>query len=209
MSVFDGDTLKEIYIYVQKGNTTEDSIKNLQTAMKKNYNAVDNKGNVYEVQAPSLLLSYDKFSNGLFNITFTPYKNTSIFTSWDLYFENNTAEVVSFKTQGGKTFSVVALSKTQIRRTISSEVLPLDYYDVRIRRTNAKQDGTIQVGKYTHTTYSEVYWMTLNETIFDDIQYNHTALMGVKIRLDGQLGSTPNITADVKGIKCKHYNYDG
>lgn len=209
LSVFDGDTLKEIYIYVQKGNTTEDSIKNLQTAMKKNYNAVDNKGNVYEVQAPSLLLSYDKFSNGLFNITFTPYKNTSIFTSWDLYFENNTAEVVSFKTQGGKTFSVVALSKTQIRRTISSEVLPLDYYDVRIRRTNAKQDGTIKVGKYTHTTYSEVYWMTLNETIFDDIQYNHTALMGVKIRLDGQLGSTPNITADVKGIKCKHYNYDG
>lgn len=85
----------------------------------------------------------------------------------------------------------------------------MDYYDVRIRRTTAKAPTQQVIGKFTHTSYTEAIWTNLNEIILDDIQYNYTALMGVKVRLDGQLSSTPNITADVKGIKCGHYDYDG
>ena len=47
------------------------------------------------------------------------------------------------------------------------------------------------------------------EIISERVRYNHTAFYGVKIRLSDQLSGMPKITAKVKGIKVKHYDYSG
>lgn len=209
-TVYDGETLKQIYIYVpMEQYKTEDAIQNFIEAMKKSFVAVSPTGVEYPVPAPDLLCKYDKYSSGIYNLTFLPSGYTYNYSAWDIKVTNNTATPESFVSQNGNNITLTGFSTNPIRRTISSGRLKMDYYDVRIRRTTAKAPTQQVIGKFTHTSYTEAIWTNLNEIILDDIQYNYTALMGVKVRLDGQLSSTPNITADVKGIKCGHYDYDG
>lgn len=209
-TVYDGETLKQIYIYVpMEQYKTENAINNFINAMKKSFTAYSPLGAETVVMAPDLLCKYDKYSNGVYNLTFSIAGYTHNYAAWDIKTVNNTAQPQSFVSQNGGTITLSGFSTNPIRRTISSGQLPLDYYDVRIRRTTEKPPIQQVIGKFTHTTYNEAVWTNLNEIILDDIQYNYTALMGIKVRLDGQLSSTPNITADVKGIKCGHYDYDG
>lgn len=203
-TVYEEGKLKEVYIYVQRGDNTEQTIKNFIEALQKD---IDDGTTL--VDAPGFRGTYEKYSSGLFNIFLEPIDFRHDYYTWDLKAEGfQSGDPQSLSTQSSNIVSIYGYSKNPIRRTISSNQIPLDYYDIRIRRVKEEMPAEVVDNKWTYTGYDKAQWQNLNEIILDDICYNHSAIMGVKVRLDGQLSSMPNITADVKGIKVNHYNYD-
>lgn len=98
-------------------------------------------------------------------------------------------------------FKITAWIKTPLRRTLETPgILPLDFYEVRLRRTTegAPPEDT--------KNFDEVYWTDLVRIMTDDVQYAYTALVGLRIRLGNQITSFPRITQIVKGRKIAVWN---
>lgn len=206
--IYDEETnaLIGAYLYVPIVQyETEQNINTFFEYTKKQY-VVDDK----TLLGLEFICKYEKYNSGLFNIYFDISGHTYDYYVWDIQLVGETlGETKSFVAQNGENFTISGYSKNPIRKTITSNQIPLNYYDIRIRRTDEESPTESSYGKYNYVTFDKVTWVNTNAIILDDITYNYTALLGTKVRLDGQLNSTPNITADVKGIKCNHYNYSG
>lgn len=97
--------------------------------------------------------------------------------------------------------TVTAKTGQPLRRSFDSPVLAQGIYNIRIRRLNDESTNDLITDRVTLTDVAEI----INERV----RYNHTAFYGVRIRLSDQLNGMPRITAKVKGIKVKHYDYSG
>lgn len=97
--------------------------------------------------------------------------------------------------------TVTAKTGQPLRRSFDSPVLAQGIYNIRIRRLNDESTSDLITDRVTLTDVAEI----INERV----RYNHTAFYGVRIRLSDQLNGMPRITALVKGIKVKHYDYSG
>jgi len=91
--------------------------------------------------------------------------------------------------------------RAEILRTIKHNEqdveLPLAKYEVLVVRNTEDHTGNMDYA-------DDVYIKEITEILYSSIAYNHTALLGVKIRATDQLsGSLPTVTALVKGIKVK------
>lgn len=84
------------------------------------------------------------------------------------------------------------------RVSFSSGQLPRGRYEIRTRRTNAKSTSTY--------VQDDVQISDINEIIYADIAYKHTALVGVSVRLTDQISSLPKITYLNHGVIHKYWN---
>lgn len=95
----------------------------------------------------------------------------------------------------------IGKQRSTMRRYVEVNDLETAKYEVRIKRvTPISEDDKIVDG---------VVLSDVNEIRTEDISYRHTAHYGMSIRLTDQLSSLPQISALVKGIRCKHYDFDG
>lgn len=92
-------------------------------------------------------------------------------------------------------------TRSEVRRSYHTHTLPQGFYDIRWRRTSPistsdfVQDGLIL--------------SDIGEIIHDEVGLVHTAWLGFKIKLSGQLSQIPVVTALVKGIKVDIYDDEG
>jgi len=82
--------------------------------------------------------------------------------------------------------SVTHTQLSPYRWSILSPQLPQGKYEVRVRRKNAET--------VSNTKIDRVQWVDFVEIVEDRVAYRHTALLGLRIRLDDQLSSIPNVT---------------
>ena len=91
------------------------------------------------------------------------------------------------------TFTVSALNRSVVRRSFKKTGLTAGKYDIKVTRISAVSDSF-------HT--SGFQWTQIDELIPEDLSYPNTALLALDFLATDQLsGSTPNITAIVKGRK--------
>jgi predicted phage tail protein len=88
--------------------------------------------------------------------------------------------------------------RSTVRRSLTTELLPEGVYDVRVRRTTAESASTLIV--------DQAFLGTVNEIVVDDVRYIHSALVGVKIKLNDQLNGIPNVTYLNHGRVVKVWN---
>lgn len=89
--------------------------------------------------------------------------------------------------------------RAEILKTISTGDLrlPLSKYEILVVRNSEDHTGHMKIT-------DDVYVKEITEIIFGEIAYNHTALLGLKIRATDQLsGQVPTVTSLVKGIKVQ------
>jgi predicted phage tail protein len=89
--------------------------------------------------------------------------------------------------------------RAEILRTIKHSVndvkLPMAKYEILVVRNTKDHTGNMDYA-------DDVYIKEITEIVYSEIAYNHTALLGVKIRATDQLsGQLPTVTAVVKGVK--------
>ncbi len=89
-------------------------------------------------------------------------------------------------------------STSPIRWSIISPVLPEGIYEVRVRRTTVETVG--------NTLIDRVIWADYGEITNEIVAYKHTALLGIRIRLDDQLNSIPNVTYINSGRVIRNYS---
>lgn len=97
--------------------------------------------------------------------------------------------------------SVTAKTGQPLRRSFLSPVLPESVYEVRIKRNSEESSDDLKIDRVALTDIAEI--------VDERVRYNHTAFYGVRVRLSDQLSGLPQMTAKVKGIKVKHYDYSG
>jgi predicted phage tail protein len=77
-------------------------------------------------------------------------------------------------------------TRSTVRKSVITPALTEGYYEVRYKR-NSVDSAAITVS-------DDVYLSDMDEIITDPIAYNNTALLGVKIKLGGQLSNIPTVT---------------
>lgn len=71
-------------------------------------------------------------------------------------------------------------------------------YELRFKHTESNTDDSNILNKITVTD--------INSIQYDDINYKHTALLGLRIKLDEQLSGIPSVMYRVKGLKVRVYD---
>jgi predicted phage tail protein len=91
-------------------------------------------------------------------------------------------------------------SKTALRKSYySGELDTSKRYEIKIYNS---QTDDVNVTR----RHNVLFVTDINETLHDDIQYNHTALLGLRIRLSDQINGIPKVLTRLRGIKCPVYN---
>lgn len=82
-----------------------------------------------------------------------------------------------------------------IKHSVNDVKLPMAKYEILVVRNTVDHTGNMDYA-------DDVYIKEITEIVYSEIAYNHTALLGVKIRATDQLsGQLPTVTAVVKGVK--------
>lgn len=191
------DSTKTIYYYVKVENNIVDTLNNFKKIF-----AQDTDGMV----APDLSVNYEVYSGGLYRVIFEPKYFNYDFYVWQIETVGQQCGTpVSFTESDSKNVhTITGFSKSAVRRVIESGLLNRGIYEIRVRRTNKEGDPN-----FNPATMDQAVWVDTNEIIVDDITYNHTALLATKVKMSGQITSTPAVTAIVKGVKLKKYDYNG
>jgi hypothetical protein len=94
-------------------------------------------------------------------------------------------------------------SRSELLRTIESPILDFAAYEVYIVRVTPSHEGDLY---YADT----IFVKEISSIINKNIAYNHTAMLGLKIRATDQLsGQAPTVTSIVKGLKISVPNIVG
>ena len=103
-------------------------------------------------------------------------------------------DVAIYKTVLG----VSRASRTPVRVSYSTPLLAQGIYETRYMRTNAEStsDNVIEV----------CYMNEINEIVVDDVQYNNTALLAVRVKLSDQLNGIPKVSYLVSGVQIRVWN---
>lgn len=101
----------------------------------------------------------------------------------------------------GTAISVTAATRSALRRSYFTPVLDEAKYEIRARRTS---DTSTQDLLQDVVTLADVW-----EISTEDVAYNHTAFLALKIKLTDQLSGIPKVTALVKGRKLPYYDRQG
>lgn len=88
--------------------------------------------------------------------------------------------------------------RSAVRRSFSSPKLTYNRYEIRIKRVTPKSTDTY--------ISDDVYISDINEITPSKVAYNHTALVGLKIKLTDQLNGIPNLTFTNHGRIIKVWN---
>lgn len=98
-------------------------------------------------------------------------------------------------------------SRTPIRRTFKTDILPQGVYETRVKRVLPESAS--------EEVIDDLWLEDIYEIITDDVRYRHTALVAIKIRLTDQLNSVPRVTflnggviIDVWDSKRNEWIYD-
>jgi predicted phage tail protein len=83
-------------------------------------------------------------------------------------------------------YDILAAQRTTYRRSFVSQVLDQGQYEVQYRVTQPDSTDPKKV--------DQVWLSDVNEIILDDVRYNNTALLALRIRLSDQLSSFPTVT---------------
>jgi predicted phage tail protein len=94
--------------------------------------------------------------------------------------------------------------RSTVRRSFTSPQLTMGKYEFRIRR-----DVNYSIQTYdpsgngvltsfptdtSDTSQSDTYLTDLNEITFDEVAYNHTALLAIRVQMDDQLSGVPTVS---------------
>lgn len=93
------------------------------------------------------------------------------------------------------TIKVSAAQRTTLRRSFITDILPQGKYETRYSRVLAESTATNVV--------DIVSMNEINEIIVDDVQYNNTALFGMRILLSDQLNGLPKVTFMIEGVQIR------
>lgn len=96
-------------------------------------------------------------------------------------------------------YVVAGKQRAEILKTIkhssTDKKLPMAKYEILVVRNTEDHTGNMDYA-------DDVYIKEITEIVYSEIAYNHTALLGVKVRATDQLsGQLPTVTAVVKGVK--------
>ena len=92
-------------------------------------------------------------------------------------------------------YTISAQSPSEVIRYVTSPALPMNKYDILVVRRTESHYGDFKIR-------DEVVVKEITEIIHTQLRYNHTAMLGLKIRATDQLsGQLPTVTSLVKGIK--------
>ncbi|MEO9497576.1 MAG: host specificity factor TipJ family phage tail protein [Vibrio splendidus] len=91
--------------------------------------------------------------------------------------------------------------KTQavLRRSVKSDLLPEQRYDVRFRRIGKQSDDNL--------ISDEVSITDVNEILVEKVCYKNTALLAIRVKLTDQLSNQPQISFINQGIKIKVWDF--
>lgn len=93
---------------------------------------------------------------------------------------------------------ITGATRSTIRRSFTTPQLPEGKYEVRMRRAVAESiENNVSDG---------VYFSELNEIVTDDVQYNNTAMLGIRVQMSDQLNGVPKMTALVNGVKIRTWD---
>jgi len=94
--------------------------------------------------------------------------------------------------------SIAGRQMSALRKSYYSNELDRNKrYEVRFAHTQDTSDENV-LNKITVTD--------INQIQYDDLNYRHTALLGIRIKLDEQLSNIPSVTYRVKGRKVRVYD---
>lgn len=196
-------TWKTVYVYYEHGEEVRyNALKSPSHEIKDSYYDPRSEHIVY-VSDPNIDITYDTVPDR-FDSDQTDPQNIALKEGLITYHDADMG-LYQFQTLGytlrvpstfydGISFNLS--QRTPVRRSVLSDVLPLGVYEVRFKRAAPEGDNTTSI-------FDRVQLDTVNEIINDTIQYNGTALLGLKIRLSDQLNSLPNVTYVVSGKICK------
>lgn len=88
-----------------------------------------------------------------------------------------------------------------IRKTIQSQVLPFDTYDIRIRKTSAEGDNEYDLDEIWLSDVGEI------ETL--GVPIRNISNAWYKVKMTDQLSGIPNISWQVQGVKVNQYDING
>lgn len=96
-------------------------------------------------------------------------------------------------------YKISGKQRAEILKTIphskTNTPLPLAQYEILVVRITEDHTGNMDYA-------DDIYIKEINEIVYSKLAYNHTALLGVKIRATDQLsGQLPTVTSLVKGVK--------
>jgi predicted phage tail protein len=125
----------------------------------------------------NILVTKDSWADG--SMPPDAFSTRTISVSWD--------EAVADTSGPGGSYTITEKSRSAVRRSLFTPKSSVrSKYEFRIRRKTPKQ---------TDSTYlDECYLSDVNEINFDDISYNNTALVGIKIALSDQISGMPTVT---------------
>lgn len=109
---------------------------------------------------------------------------------------------VSVYPQSGNGVWAYSDSRTRaIRRSFETERLDRGFYEVSVRRVTAESTDDYII--------DEVHLADISEITLDNVRMPGTATLSLKIKVDDQLNSIPNVTAKVKGSKVDVFDSEG
>jgi hypothetical protein len=125
----------------------------------------------------NISVTEDSWANG--PIPPDAFSTRTISVSWN--------EAVADTSGPGGSYTITEKSRSAVRRSLFTPRAPVkSKYELRIRRKTLKQIDPIFL--------DECYLSDVNEINFDDISYNNTALVGIKIALSDQISGMPTVT---------------
>lgn len=94
---------------------------------------------------------------------------------------------------GSGTFNISGRQMSPVRRSFYSDTLDKSKrYDIRARHTQGTDNEKVS---------NRIMLTDVNYILFDDLNYKHTALLGLRIKLSDQLSGIPSVIYRVKGRK--------
>jgi predicted phage tail protein len=125
----------------------------------------------------NISITEDSWANG--SIPPDTFSTRTISVSWD--------EAVAYTSGPGGSYTIAEKSRSAVRRSLFTPKSSVRAkYEFRIRRKTPKQTDSMFL--------DECYLSDVNEINFDDISYNNTALVGIKIALSDQISGMPTVT---------------
>lgn len=125
-------------------------------------------------------------------------ENGSEYFDGDLIRTSDTGEIVGYVILIKRSialpdhdFVFTANSIKTLRKSLTSITLEQKKYDIRIKRIGAESLTNSAVDSFNVTD--------VNEIIIDNVNYKHTALLAIKVRLSDQLNGLPKVTFIHKG----------
>jgi len=116
--------------------------------------------------------------------------------------DDTTLQIVGQKLEIGNFTEPTTISgrgRSRVQRTFTSPELVEDFYEIRVRRSDApsSDEQTVDIVNYDDVA----------EIVNDKVAYRHTALLAVKLRASDQVNSIPNVTYlhGGKYIKVRRY----